>query len=257
MLDMHLCAKLRQWGSVWYYTLFRFEGMGRLSVQATLSHFILAKFHVYVALLHTQKALLLQMPRIWRCIHSVISGIFYQQHDFSFLHQTHDFSPITPFKRPPCVSDIRSELRSRNTMCKPSNARSSVLLMQNGRDISHIQSTCLKCSRTQCLPLTCCAYFTTPMIEDDNGVSPGLGPLLHALILPDCSNTASAVHRWNPRTDEKCYRIICCYLEGFLRFLSVNYCNAAFNLSDTETNKASTAQIWRTFLKTGAFKIGF
>ena len=83
------------------------------------------------------------------------------------------------------------------------------------------------------------------------------GPLLRALILPDCPNAVSDVHQGNPRTDEKCYRIICCYLKGFLRFLGVNYCNAAFNLSDIGAKKSSTIQIRRSFLHSGAFKIGF
>ena len=43
----------------------------------------------------------------------------------------------------------------------------------------------------------------------------------------------------------------------FLRFLSVNYCNAVFNMSDTGAKRASTVQIWRNFLRTGRFKIGF
>ena len=89
----------------------------------------------------------------------VTSEIFYQQHDFSFLSQPRDFSSITPFKRPPCVSDIRDEVRSFSSLCKSPNAKASILLTQNGRDISHIQSTCNKCGQTKCVPITWCNYF--------------------------------------------------------------------------------------------------
>ena len=90
----------------------------------------------------------------------VISEICYRQHDFSFLSHPHDFSPITPFKRPPCVSDIREELRPFPSLRKSANVKASILFTQNGRDISHIQSTCNKCGQTNCVPITCCNYFS-------------------------------------------------------------------------------------------------
>ena len=164
---------------------------------------------------------------------------------------------ITPFKRPPCVSDIRNESHSYDTVCKSPNARSPLLYMHNGKGFSHIQSTCLKCAKTQCIPITRCAYFTTPDLDDDNRVPKMIGPLLHALVLSDCSNTVSAVRRGNPRTDGKMLPNYLLLYERFLRFLSVNYCNEVFNLSDTGTKRASAVQIWRAYLKTGNFKIGF
>ena len=187
----------------------------------------------------------------------VMSEIPYRQHDFSFLHQSHDFSLMTPFKRPPSASDIRTELRSFKSVCESPNARSSILFMQNGHDLFYAEATCSKCSHAQCVPITCCNYFTTLTEVGEDGKTNELGPIPHALILSDCSDTVSAVHQGNPRTDEKCYRIICCYLKDFLRFLSVNYCNAAFNMSDTGAKRSSTIQIWRQFLQFGTFKIGF
>ena len=186
----------------------------------------------------------------------VMSAILFRQHDFAFLQQSEEFPLIYPFKPPPEAGDIKPEMSSLDNRCRSAGNNSSVLYLGSAMSVSHVQSRCLKCRIVRCAPMNYCVYFnlSTDVIAND---ASALGPELRALILSDCSNTVSAAHQGNPGTDEKCYRIICCYLEGFLRFLSFDYCNAAFNLSDTGTKRLSTVQLWRNFVRTGCFKIGF
>ena len=88
-------------------------------------------------------------------IHSICyERDFYQQRNFTLLHQLRDFSLMTPFKQPPCVADIKNEVGSFRSVCKSSNARSSVIFVSNDQCISHVQSMCLNCCQTQGPPPT-------------------------------------------------------------------------------------------------------
>ena len=181
-----------------------------------------------------------------------MSEVLYQQHDFLFLQQSDGLPLTSPFKKAPQSSDI---VKERLITCNASTFRSSILFFDSPHAVSEVQSSCLKCSRTACIPVERCAYFHYRTLSALTKNAEG--PRTHALILSDCSNTAIAVRQGNHRTDEKFYRVICAYLKDFLRFLSVSYCNAAFNMSDTGTKRSPTAQIWRNFRSTGVFKMGF
>ena len=82
-------------------------------------------------------------------------------------------------------------------------------------------------------------------------------PWIHALTLCDCSNVVAMVSQHNPRTVDKCYRLTCNYIFDMARFMNISFVNAGFNLADVGTKLLSNLAIWKNFMRSNLFRIGF
>ena len=82
-------------------------------------------------------------------------------------------------------------------------------------------------------------------------------PGIHALLLTDCSNILAGISQGNPRTKERTTRLVRSHLRDIRKFLTIAYCSAPMNLSDIGTKFQGDIAIFRQFLQTGSFPIGF
>ena len=179
-----------------------------------------------------------------------LSEILFDVNDFRFLHEAVLAPLITPFKATPSVDSVRAGMSSKSSKVMCADLNKPMCYFNNDMSDSKCAFFCPSCSVRSCFSVSCLQdMYVFPS-------SLASGPLIHALLMSDCSNVISSLMQGNSRADEKCLRIVHAYLKDFLQYMNISFCSALFNMSDVGTKNCSNLQIWRRFLRSGIFFVG-
>ena len=178
-----------------------------------------------------------------------LSELLYGVNDFKFLQASMQPPLISPFRPTPSTEQVKIDMS--RPMAVSSSLKKPICVLGNADTPSSIYFFCQDCH-----------YGSSMSVQNLREMyafhdSPLNGPVVHAILLSDCANVVSSLFQGNPRSDEKCLRIVHAFLKDFLQFMNVSYCSALFNLSDVGTKgSGSNIDIWRRLLRTGTFSIG-
>ena len=161
----------------------------------------------------------------------IVTGIY----DITKIAPPSTFPLPDPFGPSPTDEEVSNH-------CKKSSQSKSTLL-----------TSCSYCKTS--IPLEHLLHFASKQTLDSPPSKPFI--LFRPLLLTDCCSLFSAILRLQPKSQDKCAKLIMNQLRDLQSLLDVSFIDNSCNLGDIETKHAGSLTILTRFFSTGLFDISF